>query len=273
MSTLHHVDEGSGPVLLMLHGNPTSSFLYRHVIAALRDRFRCVAPDLPGFGDSTAPRGYGFLPAEHAAAVRRFVEELDLRDYTLVAQDWGGPIGLSAALAEPGRLRALVLANTWAWPLDGDPRARAFSWLLGGPLGRALIRRRNVFVEWMIPAGTAIAGPDAVAMAEYRRPFPTPESRTPTHVFPREIIGSTRWLAGIAADLPLLRDRPALILRGPKDPALGGRRLTRRWERTFPDHRTVVLRGASHYVQEDAPQAMADAIAGWWPSVAAKPSR
>ena len=92
-ATVHHVDEGTGPPLLLLHGNPTWSFLYREVIAGLRDRFRCVAPDYPGFGLSRPAPGYGFTPAEHAEVVRRLVLELDLRDVTLMVQDWGGPIG------------------------------------------------------------------------------------------------------------------------------------------------------------------------------------
>src|SRR3712207_3114291 len=86
------VDEGDGPPLLMLHGNPTWSFTYRDVIAGLRDRYRCIAPDLPGFGLSKdVPPGYGFTASEHAEAIERFVEELDLRDVTLLVQDWGGP--------------------------------------------------------------------------------------------------------------------------------------------------------------------------------------
>src|SRR3712207_2977573 len=94
---LHYEDVGDGPPLLLLHGNPTSSFLYRHVIAGLRDRFRCIAPDYPGFGRSVAPPGYGFTPVEHAAVIERLVIELDLRDVTMMVQDWGGPIGFAVA--------------------------------------------------------------------------------------------------------------------------------------------------------------------------------
>src|SRR5829696_4043934 len=88
---VHYVDEGSGPPLLMLHGNPTWSFLYRDVIAGLRDQFRCIAPDLPGFGFSTAAAGFGFRPFEHSQVIERFIEALGLRDITLMVHDWGGP--------------------------------------------------------------------------------------------------------------------------------------------------------------------------------------
>ena len=111
---VHYVDEGAGPVLLLLHGNPTWSFLYRDIIMGLRERFRCVALDYPGFGLSTAAPGYGYTPAEHAAVVEQFITTLDLSGITMMVQDWGGPIGLGVAGRHPERLAALVIGNTWA---------------------------------------------------------------------------------------------------------------------------------------------------------------
>jgi pimeloyl-ACP methyl ester carboxylesterase len=98
---VHYVDEGDGPVLLLLHGNPVWSFVYRDVITRLRDRMRCVALDYPGFGLSSAADGYSFLPGEHAAVVERFIQTLHLSDITLMVNDWGGPIGLSVAGRHP----------------------------------------------------------------------------------------------------------------------------------------------------------------------------
>jgi haloalkane dehalogenase len=112
--TIHYLDEGCGPTLLMLHGNPTWSFLYRHLIAALRGRFRCVAMDYPGFGLSTAAEGYEPLPERHASVVEAFVRALDLKKFTPIVQDWGGPIGLSVAGRDPSRVERLVILNTWA---------------------------------------------------------------------------------------------------------------------------------------------------------------
>src|SRR4051794_6216260 len=124
---VHYVDEGSGPTLLLLHGNPTWSFLYRDVIAGLRDRFRCIALDYPGFGLSRAAPGYGYTAAEHAGVVERLVQQLDLRDVTMIVQDWGGPIRLAAAPRQADRLHAFVLGNTPARP-ESDPAPPA----LGG---------------------------------------------------------------------------------------------------------------------------------------------
>lgn len=102
---LHYVDEGRGPILLLLPGNPTWSFLYRHLVVRLRHRFRCVAVDYPGFGLSSSRPGYGFTPAEHAAVVEQVVAELGLDSFTPVVHDWGGPIGLAVASRHSERRR------------------------------------------------------------------------------------------------------------------------------------------------------------------------
>jgi haloalkane dehalogenase len=255
---VHYVDEGTvGPPLLMLHGNPTWSFLYRELVTGLRDRYRCVALDHPGFGLSVPRRGYRFTPREHAEVLERFVERLDLTEITLMAQDWGGPIGFAVATRHPERFRAFVLGNTWAWP-KSDPGTQAFSRLVGGPVGRRLILNRNLFVERILLRG--LRQPPAPAVADaYRGPFPTAGSRWPTAVLPGEILASRPFLAEIERGLPRLRDRPALIVWPTKDPAFTARE-RRRWQELFPAHRTVTLQGAGHFIQEDAPKEIVAAI-------------
>jgi haloalkane dehalogenase len=260
-ANVHYVDEGSGPPLLLLHGNPTWSFLYREIVRGLRDRYRCIAIDYPGFGLSTAPPGYGFTPAEHAGVVEQLVVQLDLRGVTMMVQDWGGPIGFSVATRHPDRFAAFVIGNTWGWP-KSDPGTQVFARLLGGPIGGYLILRRNAFVERIIPSNVKRRTlPDEV-MDAYRGPFPTPESRRPMHVFPREILGSRPLLGEIERGLPALRDRPALIVWPTRDVAFRDPE-RRRWEELFPDHRTVTLEGAGHYIQEDAPEEIVAAIRDW----------
>jgi haloalkane dehalogenase len=260
-SVVHHLDEGSGPPLLLLHGNPTWSFLYRDIIRGLRDRHRCVAVDYPGFGLSRPAPGYGFTPAEHAAVLEELVLRLDLRDVTMMVQDWGGPIGMAVATRHPDRFAAFVIGNTWAWP-KSDPGTQLFSRFLGGPIGRRLIAHRNLFVEQIIPGGVRrVTLPERV-MDAYRGPFPTPGSRRPTAVLPREILDSRPLLADIERGLKLLRDRPALLVWPTKDVAFRERE-RRRWEQCFPDHQTVLLHGAGHYIQEDAADEIVAAIRAW----------
>jgi len=262
---LAYVDEGDGPPLLMLHGNPTWSFIYRDLIAQLSDRFRCIAPDLPGFGFSTAAPGFGYRPAEHADVVERFVEELELRDITLMVQDWGGPIGLGIAGRQPERFRALIIANTFAWPANGDFHFELFSRLMGGPIGKLLILRANAFVNVLVPAGTRRTRPSPEVMSAYRGPFPKSADRVPTYVFPREILASRDYLEEVEHGLASLRDLPTLIVWGDRDVAFREKE-RQRFEELFPKHRTVVLYGAGHYIQEDAAPEIVEAIRSWAPA-------
>jgi haloalkane dehalogenase len=256
-----YLDEGDGPPLLLLHGNPTWSFLYRDVVKGLRDRFRCIAVDHPGFGLSQPQPGYRFTPAEHADVLEQLVLALDLTGITMMVQDWGGPIGFAAATRHPGRFERFVIGNTWAWP-KADLGTQAFSRLLGGPIGRRLILHRNLFVERILPGGVRLRRLPEEVMAAYRGPFPTPASRWPTAVFPREILGSRPFLAEVERGLGALRDRPVLLVWPTRDVAFREPE-RRRWEAIFPDHRTVLLRGAGHYIQEDAPDAIVAAIRDW----------
>jgi haloalkane dehalogenase len=260
-SRVHYVDEGAGPPLLLLHGNPTWSFLYRNVITGVRDRYRCIAVDYPGFGLSRGAPGYRFTPAEHAGVLEQLVTGLDLTGVTMMVQDWGGPIGFAVATRHPGRFAAFVIGNTWAWP-KSDPGTQLFSRLLGGPIGRRLIANRNVFVEKVLPGGVRRATLSEAVMNAYRGPFPTPASRRPTAVFPREILDSRPFLAEIEQRLPQLADRPALLVWPTNDVAFRGTE-RRRWEELFPAHRTVLLEGAGHYIQEDAPDEIVAAIRSW----------
>ncbi|HEU4422617.1 MAG TPA: alpha/beta fold hydrolase [Pilimelia sp.] len=270
--TVHYVDEGDGPVLLMLHGNPVWSFVYRQVIAELRHDFRCVALDYPGFGLSTAAPGYSFLPAEHATVVARFIDELALSDITLVVNDWGGPIGLSVAGGQPDRFSRLVIGNTWAWPVTGDPHFEWFARLMGGPLGRLLIARFNLFVNVLVPKGHARRRLPASELNHYRAPFPTPASRRPTSVFPRQITHARDWLAGVERGLDRLTGHPVLLLWGDRDIAFRATE-RERFVSHFPAATTVPLPGAGHFVASDAPAEVVDAIRAWHPHTAAQAHR
>jgi haloalkane dehalogenase len=259
---VHYIDEGEGPSLLLLHGNPTWSFLYRDIVKGLRDRFRCVALDYPGFGLSTARAGYGFTPAEHASIVERFLLALDLSEVIMMVQDWGGPIGLGVAGRHPERFRALVIGNTWAWPVNGDRHFEWFSKLLGGPVGGFAIRNFNAFVNVLIPAGVRRRKIPKEVMAAYRGPFAERTSRVPTQIFSREILRSRDYLAAVERGIERLKDLPVLLLWGERDSAF--REVERaRFEQAFPKHHTVVLRGAGHFIQEDAADEIVTEVMRW----------
>lgn len=258
---VHYLDEGGGPVLLLLHGNPTWSFLYRGLVHRLAGSFRCVAPDHPGFGLSAAPDGYGHTAAEHTDVLTALVEALDLRDVVLVAHDWGGPIGVAAAARRPGRYRGLVVANTWAWR-PRTIRLRAFSRVVGGSVGGWAVRRGNLLAGVVLPSLMTRRRLTALERRHYTAPFPDSASRRPTHVLARELTTGGALLDEAARGVAALADLPGLVVWGQRDPALGTVQ-RRRWEDGLPRHETVLLRGAGHLPQEDAPDEMAAALGDW----------
>lgn len=260
--SVHYVDEGSGPTLLFLHGNPTWSFLWRDVISALRRDFRCIALDYPGFGLSTAATGYRYLPEEHAEVVTAFVDALGLERVTMVGQDWGGPIGLAAAQRRPGVFDRLVLANTWAWPVNGVLHFEAFSRIVGGPPMRFLVRQFNVVVNAFIPTGHRRRKATAAEMVHYRRALDTAERRQACAVLPSRILASRDFFAEVEAGLADLAELPTLIVWGDADIAFRPQE-RERLEATFPNHETVIVEGAGTYVESDAPEEFVAAVRGW----------
>jgi haloalkane dehalogenase len=262
-SVVHYVDEGSGPTLLLLHGNPVWSFVYRDVIAILKDRFRCIAMDFPGFGLSTAAPGYRYLAKDHAELLVSFVDRLDLSHATLVGHNWGGPLGLYAGLRRPNLFDRLVLTNTWAWPLNGDLSSEVFSRGMGGSIGRALVRQFNLLVDYFIPAAHKRRKLSEAEMAHYRQAMPTPQRRHPCAVLPGELVGARGFFTDLEERLGPLQSLPTLIAWADADPIFTKKYRTR-LEATFPDHTTTVLHGVGHFLQSDAPTEFSDAIATWW---------
>jgi haloalkane dehalogenase len=265
---IHFVDVGVGPTLLFVHGNPVWSFEYREVIKGLESSFRCVAIDLPGFGLSVATSEFSHLPSAHSEILSQFIRRVDLRDYSIVVQDWGGPIGLSAALVETERLAGVVISNTWAWPVNGNPDFEKFSKLMGGPIGHFGSKYFNIFVNVVLPMSHKLRKLSRVEKRHYRKALPAGR-RDPTWIFPKQIIESHQFLANLELRLPALSGLPALILWGDKDDAFQAPELAR-WQEILPDSHSVVLSGVGHFAPSESPLEFADAIRAWWKTKAGK---
>jgi haloalkane dehalogenase len=256
---VHYVDEGSGPVIMFFHGNPTWSFLYRDIIAGLRDHFRCIAVDYLGFGLSERPSGFGYRIEQHATVVGELVDHLDIDGYLMMGQDWGGPIGMAVAADRADRVRGIVLGNTWFWPAADLP-TKTFSRVMGSPPMQWAILRRNFFVEKLIPAGTATRLSESV-MEHYRRVQPTPEARAGVARMPKEILSAGPLLERLAREVPdRLGAKPTLLVWGMKDLAFRPGPNIPRMRAAFTDHELVELPQAKHYIQEDAPGRITQAI-------------
>jgi cis-3-alkyl-4-acyloxetan-2-one decarboxylase len=262
---LHYVDEGprDAPPVLMLHGNPTWSYMYRRPLAELaRAGHRCVAFDHMGFGRSDKPPYLtGYSLEAHVQNALALIDELDLSDVLLVAHDWGGPIGLGAALERSERIRGLALMNTWAWELPSflPPFLREFR---TEGLGEILALGGNLFVE-SIPGGMHRRDADPQMMEAYRAPFPDYWSRVGTLAFQREIPLTERdrsaaVMGSIQERLPQL-DVPVLLVWGMRDPVFQPVFLDQ-WRELFPHARVVELDAAAHFLLEDDPEAVTRAL-------------
>ena len=264
---VHYLDEGVGPPVLLLNGNPSWSFGWRDVVSRLRSRFRCIAVDYPGFGLSRARQGFDHRPASQSVVVEQLVDHLGLTSVTVVGYAWGGPIGLGFAARRPELIRALVIGNTWAWP-EHRRRARLFSWLLGGPPGRILVDRVDVMLRLYLPLNLKRGPLTPDERRAYRGPFP-PSRRWVMRVFPREITAGAAWLAEVESSLGRLAEKPVLIIWPDSDPGFGRKELER-WQRRFPQARTVHLHRVGQFIDEDAPDDVSAAIEEWFPTVVAR---
>ena len=197
---MHYVDEGRGPAVVLVHGTPTWSFLFRHVIAGLSRTHRVIAPDHLGFGLSEKPEHAPYRPADHARRLAALIEHLHLGPVTLVVHDVGGPIGLSYAIDHAENVDALVLFNTWMWSLDNDPKVQRASRLASGPLGRLLYRHLNVSAKLLMPL--VFGDRDALTPEihrHYTMPFESARERTAPWVAAWELAGSSDWYETLSA--------------------------------------------------------------------------
>jgi haloalkane dehalogenase len=269
---MHYVDSGSGsspeggaPLspMLMVHGNPTWSFYYRRLIESFSGRFRCLAVDHIGCGLSDKPQRYDYRLDRHIENLCELIRRLDLQQIHLVVHDWGGPIGLAAALEMPQRIAQLIVLNTGCFPPPYVPwRILACRTPL---LGAVLIRGLNAFCRAAARQATARAGGlDREARAGLLRPYDTWGNRVAIHGFVRDIPLSRKsptWrrLADIERRLPELDSRPSLLVWGMKDWCFRPECL-RRIQQLLPSNVTVEIPQAGHYVLEDAPEQVIGAI-------------
>ena len=245
---MHYLDEGQGPAVLLLHGEPTWSYLYRTILPELTPAARAIAPDYFGFGRSDKPlRVEDYSYDLHVRSIARLVEELDLRDATVVVQDWGGPVGLRVAVENPDRIGRLVIMNTG---IGGRPPSEEWlrfrDWL--NRLGTDVVPGRLVQISAVRPMA------DDVVEA-YSAPWPVPESKAGILAFPGLVPISPEHPdlpAHMAVRDELARwDRPALVLFSDSDPIFSPRHAERIAAHIPGALEPEIVAGAGHFLQED----------------------
>ncbi|MDQ3729569.1 MAG: haloalkane dehalogenase [Actinomycetota bacterium] len=258
---LAHVDEGEGRPIVFFHGEPTWSYLWRKVMPPLLDAgFRCIAPDLPGFGRSDKPTDLEWYSYDrHVAAVAPLLEELDLRDAVAVVHDWGGPIGLRLAVENTERFSAMVIMDTGLFTGE-QPMSEAWQTF------RAFVERTEDLPISMLVSGATARGMDDDVVAAYDAPFPTPESKAGARAFPL-MLPTSPEMPGAAAGKRVLEalaedDRPKHLLWADSDPIIPpkvGAKFAERIGAEAPE----VIENASHFLQEDAGDEIGLRIADW----------
>ena len=258
---LAHLDVGDGPPVLFMHGEPTWSFLWRKVIPPIRDAgYRCIAPDLPGFGRSDKPVDIGWYTYDRfAASILALVDELDVRDATIVVHDWGGPIGLRVAVERPDRIARIVVLDTGLFT-GHQPMNDA--WMAF----RAFVERTEDLPVGLLVRRACLNDPGDEVIAAYDAPFPNPAAKAGARAFPL-ILPLTPDAPGADAGQRVLEalrgdTRPKLFLWAESDPVLP-LETGRRFAAALGGEIDHVIAGASHFLQEDAGPEIGRLIANW----------
>jgi haloalkane dehalogenase len=258
---MHYVDEGAGEPVVFVHGTPTWSFEWRHLVRALAPRVRCIAPDHIGFGLSERPREAPYTPEWHAENFAQFIDWLDLKALTLVVHDFGGPIALAYALRRPERITRLVVINSWMWSFAGDRDMERKGRIAGGAIGLFLYRWANFSLRVLMPSAYGDRRKLTPAIhAQYLDRFPDRWSRGAVlWRLARALLGSSDFYDSLWRARAKLVKTPALIVWGTEDPAFQPRQLEC-WRDVLPQAEVVQLARAGHWPHEEAPDDVALAI-------------
>lgn len=261
---MSYLDEGQGPVIVMLHGNPTWSFFYRNLVLLLRDRYRLIVPDHLGCGLSDKPQDYPYRLADHIGNLEKLIDHLGIKRHALMVHDWGGAIGYGYAGRHPERIAAQIIMNTAAFRSTEIPRRISLCRL--PRLGKLLVRGLNGFAgaaAWMAVEKRL----PALVRQGFLAPYDSWANRVALHRFVEDIPlepGHPSWetLLKVEAGLEQFRDRPTLILWGGKDFCFT-EKFFQEWQRRFPAARSVFLESAGHYLLEDAGSEVKQFLEGW----------
>jgi haloalkane dehalogenase len=258
---LHYVDEGDGAPVLLMHGEPTWAYLYRKVIPEVAPVARCIAPDYLGFGRSDKPVEREWYTYDtHFASLERFIDELDLRDVTVVMQDWGGPLGMRLAVERPDRVTGMVVMNTGIF--TGRPPSD--TWLRF----RELVRSSGTdFQAGRLIQRTCMTELPEDVVAAYDAPFSAPEAKTGMLMFPEQV--PTELDHPSAAKMREVREKlgswegRTLVFFGDSDPIFSPRVAERIAELIPGAELQEPIAGAGHFLQEDAGEEVGQRIAAW----------
>lgn len=257
--SLHFVDEGQGDPIVFLHGTPSWSFDFRHLILELRKTNRCIAADHLGFGLSDKGPDFDYSLRHHGDNLAQLIQKLELKNITLVLHDFGGPIGLDYALKNPENIKNLILLNTWTGSSENEPAYKKLKKILRSPLLPFLYLHLNFSARFLMPASFGSRKPSRRIKKQYTKPFPTKNTRYGTLAFAKSLLNDQPYFEDQANRLHLLAKKPVLLIWGLKDAFIGPNYL-KRFQNLLPLHQILEIPAAGHFPQEEAPELIIPAI-------------
>lgn len=256
---LHYIEEGEGETLLFLHGTPSWSFDFRNVVKKLKENFRCVAIDHIGFGLSDKPKHYDYSVINHSRTLEKFVLTNHLDNLTIVAHDFGGPIGLSFAMRHPDRVKQFIILNSWMWNTQSEPEFIKMNKFLNSPLLPFLYRYLNFSPRYLLPKSFGEKKISKVLLKQYTKPFAIRDQRNGTLAFARAFLTDQEWFEELWNQRDKLSKKPILFIWGMKDPLIKPRCLNK-FISGFPNSSVLKLDTCGHFPQEEDPEKVADAM-------------
>jgi haloalkane dehalogenase len=256
---LHYIDEGQGECLLFVHGTPSWSFDFRNVIKALMPSYRCIAIDHLGFGLSDKPAHYDYSTLNHSQTLEKFILEKQLSNITLVVHDFGGPIGLYAAIKNSERVDNLIILNSWLWSSQTDPDYLKMSKIMKSPLLPFLYLYLNFSPKFILPQSFGDHKLAKATLKQFTKPFATKSQRYGALAFARSLLHDQHWFEELWHKRHILSGKPMLLIWGMKDPVIKPHNLDK-FAAGFPQARVVKLETSGHFPQEEQPQKVAEAI-------------
>ncbi len=256
---LHYIDEGQGEIILFVHGTPSWSFDFRHVIKAMRSSYRCIAVDHIGFGLSDKPEVYDYSTLNQSRTLEKFIVEKQLSNITLVVHDFGGPIGLNVAIQHPDIIKRLVILNSWLWSSIGDPEFIKLSRILRSPLLPFLYRQLNFSPKYILPKSFGDKKISGKTLKQYTKPFANSRQRNGALAFARSLLQDQDWFDELWNSKQSISSKPTLLIWGLKDPVIKPHHLVR-FQSGFKNTKTVNLETCGHFPQEEEPEKVIEAM-------------